>query len=169
MSPLAQIAHSSTHRLRLKIAKGGRDPSYFSGLKKKLEQAFTTCKVQANPLTGSIIVTGDAVDAKAVSEFGRSNALFRVESGEAKSTAMAVSIIAPLRNADRNLKMATDGRMDLPGAVFVALVIFGIIEIVRGNWRSPPWYTAFWYAFGLYSKTLFDQVASMEDVDVVAD
>jgi hypothetical protein len=49
---------------------------------------------------------------------------------------------------------------DLTSALFAALVIFGISELIRGHWKTPPWYTAFWYAFGGYSKVLLDQAAA---------
>jgi hypothetical protein len=33
----------------------------------------------------------------------------------------------------------------------------GIYQIVRGNFGAPPWYTAFWYAFGVFTKSLIDK------------
>jgi Heavy metal associated domain 2 len=165
MVPFAQIAHCTTHRLRLKIARRRGDQTYFSNLTSRLTQAFAACTVQANSMTGSIVINGDAVDAQAISDFGSRQALFQVQPSGSESHPMALSFIAPLQTVNRKVKAATSNRLDLPGAFFIALILFGIIEIVRGNWKSPPWYTVFWYAFGLYSKTLFDQAVAMGKAD----
>jgi hypothetical protein len=165
MVPLAQIVHSSPRRLRLRIAGSRGDVSYFAETSQKLTSAFAKAKVQANALTGSIVLTGDGVDVAAVSDFGRSQGLFRVQAAEPGGKPLLNSIVLPLQAVDRNVRAATSGRMDLPGTLFVALLLFGIVELIKGNFRSPPWYTAFWYAFGLYSKVLFDQVAALNAVD----
>jgi hypothetical protein len=165
MMPSAQIVHSSPCRLRLKIADCRGDRSYFAETAKKLASAFTQSNVQANALTGSIILTGDRVDTRAVSDFGRGQGLFRVRASELVSRPFFSSVTLPLQSVDRYVKAATSGRMDLAGMLFVALLLFGVGELVKGNFRSPPWYTAFWYAFGLYSKTLFDQATALNVVD----
>ena len=40
--------------------------------------------------------------------------------------------------------------MDLAGILLLFLLIAGMTEILRGKIQMPPWYTAFWYAFGIY-------------------
>jgi hypothetical protein len=52
--------------------------------------------------------------------------------------------------------------VDLPGMVFLSALLIGLYELARGNFRPPPWYTAFWYAFGVYSKSLMDRRAETE-------
>lgn len=169
MVPFARIVHSSPCRLRLKIAGRRGDRPFFAETAKKLASAFTQSNVQVNALTGSIILSGDGsgdgMDAKDVVDFGRGQGLFQVQAGETERRSLLDSIILPVQAMDRNVKAATSGRMDLPGTLFVALLLFGIVELIKGNFRSPPWYTAFWYAFGLYSKVLFDQVATLNAVD----
>ena len=161
--PLAQIVHSTNHRLRLRIKGRRGDDPYFSDLEAKLGVAFASFKVLASPVTGSIAVSGDRVEERAVCDFGRREALFRVAPAKSEPQTLPLSIIGLLRTANRNMRAATSGRLDLPSSLFVALLLFGIVELIRGNWKTPPWYTAFWYAFGLYSKSLFDQVIAMED------
>lgn len=163
MMPFAQIAHSTTDRLRLKIVGRRGSASYFANVTQKLASAFTGCSVEANALTGSILFIGDGVDIQSVTDFGEQQALFRVQASTPEPRSISLSIISPLQSVNRNVKAATSGRLDLPGALFISLLLFGIIEIIRGNWKSPPWYTAFWYAFGLYSKTLFDHAAALAD------
>jgi len=64
---------------------------------------------------------------------------------------------------NQKIQQVTSGRLNLTNGIFLALVIFGVSELIRGNWKTPPWYTAFWYAFGVYSKTLFDQSVSLRN------
>jgi hypothetical protein len=45
------------------------------------------------------------------------------------------------------------------------LVITGVYQILRGQFRTPPWYTAFWYAFGLL--TMFVVKKSISDGSTV--
>ena len=40
---------------------------------------------------------------------------------------------------------------------FGVLLALGIYQISRGNFMAPAWYTAFWYAFGVLTKTLIDR------------
>jgi hypothetical protein len=51
----------------------------------------------------------------------------------------------------------TGGWLDLPGMAFLLLLGIGIYQIRRGNIGLPPWYTAFWYAFGVYTKSLVEK------------
>jgi hypothetical protein len=95
--------------------------------------------------------------------------LFEVAAVEKAERAMALSVTAPLHSANRQIRQVTGGRVDLPGAVFLALLVFGAVELLRGNWRTPPWYTAFWYAFGLYSKSLIDHAGGDQGGDVFGD
>jgi hypothetical protein len=50
--------------------------------------------------------------------------------------------------------------LDLPGMIFLSLLAVGLWELAIGNFKRPPWYTAFWYAFGLFSKAIFDELKS---------
>jgi hypothetical protein len=65
-------------------------------------------------------------------------------------------VTTPLSGINADLKKISGGEVDLPIAIFIILLAFGVIEIFRGNFKMPPWYTAFWYAFGVFSKAIFD-------------
>jgi len=39
----------------------------------------------------------------------------------------------------------------------LSLLGLGLYQILRGNFRAPPWYTAFWYALGIFTKSLSDK------------
>jgi hypothetical protein len=165
MAPLAVITHKTAHRLRIRIASRRGESTYFAVTEDKLRDAFADLSVTGNALTGTILLTGKPLDVDAVVDFGRSKKLFVVKSIPANGPPMALSVAAPLHSANRRIQQVTGGRVDLSGAVFVALLGFGITELIRGNWRTPPWYTALWYAFGLYSKSLIDQSIDIDAMD----
>jgi hypothetical protein len=199
MVPQATVAHRSAKRLRLRIASRRRDASFFDSLHEKMTPAFPSLSVQVNAVTASVLLVGDAVVFDEVAAFGRSKKLFEVAAVEKAERAMALSVTAPLHSANRQIRQVTGWicpgrcfwrcwcsarsscfaatgarrrgipRVDLPGAVFLALLVFGAVELLRGNWRTPPWYTAFWYAFGLYSKSLIDHAGGDQGGDVFGD
>jgi hypothetical protein len=165
MVPLAAITHLTADRLRIRIASRRGDPTYFAVTEEKLSEAFAGLSATGNALTGTILITGERLDIDAIVDFSRSKKLFIVKSISANAPSMALSVTAPLHSANRRIEQMSGGRIDLPGAMFFALLGFGIIELIRGNWRTPPWYTALWYAFGLYSKSLIDSSVDIDAMD----
>lgn len=156
MIPVARITHRTPDRMRLKVVPRRGDLPFFDAMAEKVSTAFPDWAVEVNALTGSMLVSGEGLTPQKLTEFGRGEGLFEMETAVDAKHSLALSVTEPLHSADRQIKELTGGRIDLPGAIFVFLLFFGIIELIRGNWRTPPWYTAFWYAFGLYSKTLID-------------
>ena len=53
----------------------------------------------------------------------------------------------------QSLRRFSSGELDLAVMVFIALLGVGVYQIARGNFGAPPWYTAFWYALGVLTKT----------------
>jgi hypothetical protein len=156
MMPMAVVSHFTKTRVRLKMPARRGNASYFDLLDHKITVAFPSTAVQVTPMTGSLLLTGDAVNLDEIADFGRTEKLFNVASRSSDDNAMALSIPASLQSANRRIQKISAGRVDLSGALFISLVIVGAVELMRGKWRTPPWYTAFWYAFGLYSKSLLD-------------
>ncbi len=165
MVPKAVIAHHTEQRLRLKFTMHRGDKPFFDALAKKLGAAFKSCALEANASTGSILMIGKPPTPQAVAEYGRREELFVLDANKPRPMSLATFVASHLQSADRRIQQVTSGHIDLPGATFMALLIYGSIELIRGNWRTPPWYTAFWYAFGLYSKSLIDQVTAEKLLD----
>jgi hypothetical protein len=44
--------------------------------------------------------------------------------------------------------------LNLPGLIFLTLMGVGVFQLATGRRVIPPWYTAFWYAFGVFSRLL---------------
>jgi hypothetical protein len=165
MVPKAAVTHHMKNRMRLKIESRRGDASYFSSLADKISEAFPAWSVAANTITGSLLVEGDALDLEALSKLCKNENIFTIEAGHCDDRGIAPSVVAPLYSANRQIKEISGGRVDLPAALFISLLLFGLVELIRGKWKTPPWYTAFWYAFGLYSKSLIDQPFDSADVD----
>jgi hypothetical protein len=135
--------------------------------------AFPEVGFQVNRQTGSLLALGKPIDAERIIAVGQREKLFSVETrprpAKAARRNLIGSITDPMHAANDQLQRWTGGRVDLPGAVFLSLLAFGIVELIRGKWRTPPWYTAFWYAFGLYSKSLIDSSLDAVDADPGSD
>jgi hypothetical protein len=156
MIPYAKICHYTTGRLRLKIAGQRGDHSYFQLVQEKLQKAGYT-KTIVNPLTGSVIIESKGICADDMDEFARKEKLFTFEKqASVETTSLLQTVTTPISEINANLKNASGEQVDLPIAIFIFLLAFGVIEILRGNFRMPPWYTAFWYAFGVFSKSIID-------------
>lgn len=72
-------------------------------------------------------------------------------------------IAEPLGKLSDFLSTYTVGRLDMPTIAFLGLLIVGFHQIASGKFRSPPWYTAFWYAFGVFSKSIADRAKEYEN------
>jgi hypothetical protein len=154
--PEARLCHASPGRLRIRIPQKRGDGAFFQRAQKKLAARFGYAAVAANPVTGSLLLADARVSPEEVAAFAREAGLCALDLTPGPRRQGVQNIISPLRTADARLRQISGGTLDVPSAVFVALVVFGVVEILRGNFKSPPWYTAFWYAFGVFTKTLVD-------------
>lgn len=153
--PRAVVVHASPDRQRIRIPSRRGDRDYFVKVHQAAVQAPIEI-VRANVLTGSILFQGKKADPESIARFGSDNNLFRIEPA-LPAPALAKRISAPVTTVDGTIKHLTAGQLDLPGALFILLLFTAVYEIARGRFRTPPWYTAFWYAFGLFTKALIDR------------
>lgn len=159
MLPKAELASCVADRLRLRIHSRRGDRSYFNDLRERWRKEFPDTDPVCNAMTGSVMVTGTDVDTDAIAEFGRRQNLFEWKPDVSKGRTWAGEVETVVLSLNRKIQNFSAGTLDLTSGLFAALVVFGIIELLRGRWKSPPWYTAFWYAFGVYSKAVVDQAA----------
>lgn len=153
--PEAFVVHSSTERIRVRIPGCRSDLRYFAEVRKAALKAPVKV-LRINALTASILFQGRQATAEAVADFGNANRLFAIAPAPPVPS-MAKRIAAPLTACNRSIKSISAGQVDLPGAFFILLLFTALYEIFRGRFRTPPWYTAFWYAFGLFTKALIDR------------
>lgn len=156
MLPLGQLIHNIPNRLRIKVESKQGDAVFFNTIEKETQNRFSQLKVQSNPVTGSILIFG-IEDVNALKEFFKANNLFELSIPPPAPKSLAQHLMQPIDQINKAAGNFTGGILDLPSAIFLGLLTFGIIELARGNLRMPPWYTAFWYAFGVFSKSIADK------------
>ncbi len=152
--PIARIVHQTADRLRLRITTRRGDPTYFDRLETVLTEKLEGHAVRCAPETAGLLITAPAVDMEKLAEAAAEAGLFEL-SGAPISLAEAMS--SPVRRASNAMGTLTGNAVDLPGAIFLGLLGYGVVALARGNLRMPPWYTAFWYAFGIFTKSIADK------------
>lgn len=156
MLPEAKVSHQSSKRLRIKIPSQKGEGEYFQIVGKKLVEYQAFDVLQLNPVTGSVLFLDERLDIAGIEAYARENGLFDLKKAGVSVMPLSRRIAEPLSGTSSFLSRTTGGFLDLPGAAFLLLLGVGLYEIVRGNFRTPPWYTAFWYAFGIFTKSIVD-------------
>lgn len=159
--PMARVSHQSRKRLRIRIPAERGNEAYFATLRKVLAEHDGVDAVEVNQVTGSVLLLGDGLDAQAVRAFGQEKGLFKIEApgnpGGNRSSHLPGMAVKPLQGLQNGMDQITGGNLNLSGLIFFALLGTGVHQILRGNFTAPPWYTAFWYAFGVFTKQLVDK------------
>jgi hypothetical protein len=156
----AYVEHQIEKRARIRIQSRRGDASYFEDLRNKLFQLKKFERIQINPVTGSVLIIHDEIDLKGIANYAEEGSLFSLNPDGSAAAPLARKVVKPIENFSLFLNRLTNGEVDLAGLIFVSLLGFGIFEILRGRFRAPPWYTAFWYAFGVLTKSVVDQAKS---------
>lgn len=162
MLPTAIITHRLPGRVRLHIDSRKGDAAFFQSAERRLKEALAYRHVAGAAITGSLVVADDQLDVGRLRRTGQELALFTVSDHEVivRPVPLAQRMVAPLRWTNHQINRLSEGALDLTGALIIGLIGFGLLELARGDFRRPPWYTLFWYAFGLFSKTLFDELSN---------
>jgi hypothetical protein len=66
-------------------------------------------------------------------------------------------ITSAYRNLDELVKSLSNGSTNAGGLDFLGLIAFGAIQIGKGNFAAPAWYTVFWYAMNIFLKSQPDE------------
>jgi hypothetical protein len=160
--PAAQMVHHLRRRVRIRLEGGQRPKSFWDRMATSLEEQLSDVAVRCNPVTGSIVVSGPPAAVDKVGPVAEKAGLFRLWAPP-PAPPLAVQLTRPVGKLSAFLERATRGNVDLPGMVFLSAILLALYELARGNFRTPPWYTAFWYAFGIYSKSLMDRRTETEN------
>jgi hypothetical protein len=156
--PAALVGHRTAERIRLRIPSRKGEPEYFSAVREALVKSLPSVDLDVNPATGSVLMKGAGMDEAAIASIGEKHALFSLEARPSGNDSLSKRIAAPFRDLSRSVDQFSGGQLDLPGMAFLALIGVGVYQIARGNITAPPWYSAFWYALGLFTKHIVDKV-----------
>jgi hypothetical protein len=155
MVPEASIVHRIAGRMRVRVPSRRGDPAYFAAVEETLRSLKGVESVEADPLTGGILIL-HGIDPGAIVEYAAQNALFLAKEKEAKkagNTVLHDVLGAPFGSLSRRIRTFTGSAADLSGLAVLALLSVGVYQIARGNFGAPAWYTAFWYALGIFNKS----------------
>jgi hypothetical protein len=157
MLPEARVSHRTPGRLRIKIASRKGDLDFFAKLQKSFQRKLKFQEIHTNAVTGSVLIQDPDIDIGVISEHADEYNFFSLQDTAAEKVPLARSLMMPVQEMDRKIKRFTADEVDVFGVTFILLCLFGIYELLRGNFRTPPWYTAFWYAFGIFTKSMVDR------------
>ncbi len=152
MIPEAYIVHKVNNRLRIKVPSKRGDKDFFSSVEKKFSKHAGGETVVVNPDTASALFLG-RFTARHIAEVAQQSDLFKLETKTLRRETLLGGVKDMFRIADKRLLKITGGELDIPSVIFLGLVSHGIYQFVRGNFTGPPWYTAFWYALGVFSRS----------------
>ena len=163
--PIGKCVHSSTGRLRIRFSAWRGDSTFFERLKTTLQEAYPQTEFVVNPATASLLCLGpDADDGLAAT--AESKGLFQVQA-PSRQVPVAQGVREAFHQANQSMRHSTREELDITTIIFVVLVGTGVWQLARGNFVLPPWYTAFWYALGVFSKSLADESGNTPDRGVV--
>lgn len=162
--PEAQVAHKVEGRLRVKIPCKRYDDNFFDSLGRLVSRRFPELRVEVNPVTASALFLGPR-PPKEIMKYALKSRLFRVHMPARHTETVLGAVRRSFKDLDHSLLKYTGGELDVASVIFLSLVGNGLYQIALGNFSAPSWYTAFWYALGVFSKSsLLDaSIVEMDD------
>lgn len=168
----AQVAHCMQGRLRIKLPAKKGDGVFFSSLAESLSKCPGVQKVEVNPLTASVLCVHSTTPQR-IDRFAVSKGLFRLAPWRGVPRTLFGDVADLFTKWNRSLKQSSGGALDIPSVVFLSLVATGIYQVFLGNLSMPAWYTAFYYALGIFSRGHIEEPDEgqelLEDAEEVAE
>lgn len=150
--PEAILSHKINNRARLKIPSKKGDSNYFKAIMQKLSEIKEIKSIEINPIAGSILIK-HTTDIEKIAEFARKSSMFSLIHNKTKPTDLHNVTSKAFKAMNKKVQGFTGGSFDIADAAFLSLLGLGIYQISKGNFAAPAWYTAFWYAFGIFLKS----------------
>jgi Heavy metal associated domain 2 len=153
--PAARISHFTTRRLRIKIPEKRRDAAYFSTVADRLAAWESVERVEANPLTASVLIYFSDPQRLFLEAMAK-NDLFDIDFDSAVADSEPVVTRAAVRSfetADLVMRGWTANQIDMRSVLFLLLFAGGVFQLLRGRLAAPA-PTLLWYAgdlLGLWS------------------
>lgn len=157
------MAHRAPGRLRIKVPSKRGDGPYFAQLEEHFSGQAGVDKIVINPATGSALFLGDT-GVRPIAHHGMKCNLFTLKKASRPKTTLFESVAGAFKSGNNQLKKYTDGHIDIPSLVFLSLLGSGMYQVFRGNVSMPAWYTAFYYALGIFTRTKIDELDEAEDL-----
>ena len=145
--PIAYVSHRINGRLRLRIPGKKHDAGYF----KRVSEGFATCagirEVEANPLTGSLLLTHTAALAQ-ITDYAAEHGFFQLAPENVNPGPLSERLAADLGAVSDRFTSLSRGQIDTRAAVFAGLTLAGLYQLLKRNvW--PAGVTLLWYALSV--------------------
>lgn len=163
MIPEAHVSHRMSCRLRIKVPSKKGDVSYFSTLFERLSGCPGVEEITVNPQIGSALILYTC-KTKEIIEFAKEKGLFHLKRVSRPRKTLFGNVADTFRAYNKNLRQVTDGELDIPSLVFLSLLVSGVWQIAKGNLMMPAWYTAFYYALGIFTRAHVDEFDEGEEL-----
>jgi hypothetical protein len=162
--PEARIVHRVSGRTRIKIPSRRKDHQYFGKLIEAMANFPGLQRVEANPLTGSVLLEYDDESAS-LAEYARSNKIFKVVEHKPAALLGRNQEGRLMKELDRQAQSLSMDKQELSKLAVVSLLGLSAYQISRGNFQAPAWYTALWYAYNIYLSALNDRTLCKTETD----
>ncbi|MFZ3090879.1 MAG: HMA2 domain-containing protein [Nitrospirota bacterium] len=150
--PDAYLSHQLSGRMRIKMPQKKGDSAYFLSLNAKMSKISGIERLEANPVTGSVLFIHN-IDVNSIFEYARKNNLFDIKKDSNSNPNFHKGILEAFKGFNSQIKSFTGGEIDLWSLSFILLVAVGLYQISMWNFAAPAWYTAFWYALNIFLKS----------------
>ncbi|MBF0474134.1 MAG: hypothetical protein HQK93_10475 [Nitrospirae bacterium] len=146
--------HSTNERLRLRLPNLKNNLESLADLKTALLDIEGINNIEINPKTSSVLILHSNAKEQILSAAIMRGLLKIKEKKTVKTTAtpFTANVTETARTINSKLKALTGREIDLPNMFFLVLFGTGVYQVARGNFALPAWYTAFWYAYGVFIK-----------------
>lgn len=150
--PDAFLSHRISGRARLKIPSKKGDFDYFKSLKEQISKCGGIETMEVNPVSGSILII-HTLNIEKIAEYARDRNIFNLKNNRPVSANLRFTVSKTFKDINGKIKGITGGDMDIADIAFLTFLGLGIYQVSRGNFIAPAWYTAFWYALSVFTKT----------------
>ncbi len=159
MLPDAYVSHVIPGRLRVKIPSKKGDARYFDDVHKQMSGYEGIARVVVNALTASVLVIHE-LNSRKIAAYAEQGNLFRIEDVKPfeKQTYISRKVSETFRDVNSRVIVSTKGFANVPDLALLTLVGLSVIQISRGNFTAPAWYTALWYALNIFLKAQAKEV-----------
>lgn len=137
MPPDAVIVHRLPGRLRLRLTELKNDPQALAAVAAGLEAIPGMQAVEANALTGSLLLRYAGPEAAILQAAAREGGFRLVRTTEEAIPDLRGRLDEGMRNLSRGLQTVTGGEVDLNGLLVVGLTLLAIHQAIEGNVMAP--------------------------------
>lgn len=149
MTPTAELQHSMTGRMRVRVPEKRGDRGYFDWVAGALRDVDGVENVETNPLTGSVLVL-HRTDVATILHRAEQAELFHIPSPGFRNLPTA-HVRDALTSADERIRSATRGGWDFNSVLMLACAVIGGVQVARHNvWPAAA--SMFWYALTLANE-----------------